>query len=81
PNRNFRITVAHGGIDYSFQGKILNPAERRMVDVRVGQKFPGLAFEQIPLETFNWTRICETLNKAILTLPPELGVEKINDWD
>ncbi|PJZ86717.1 hypothetical protein, partial [Leptospira levettii] len=25
--------------------------------------------------------ICETLNKAILTLPPELGVEKINDWE
>lgn len=80
PDRRFSLSIDFDGVNFVFFGNILNPAERRTVDVRVAQKFPNLSFDAIPMETYAYTKACETLNVAIKKYPFELE-EKLKDWE
>lgn len=79
PDRSFVIKIDVGLVRLEFLGEILNPQERRKVDVRVAQKFPDLNFDAIPMESYAYTKACETLNLAIKQLPIQL--EKLKDWE
>jgi hypothetical protein len=78
-NRNVTFTVTFEGNVYNFTAKILSPADKREIDVRLSYKFQNRNLESIPLNTYQFSRICEILNLALTKKPR--AFQDIEDWE
>jgi hypothetical protein len=69
---------------FQFEGqtwtaKIPNPKEGRLIDVEVSKRLNGASIDSLPIQTYNYTSMCVTLNFVLKEVPYEY--KQVRDWE
>lgn len=69
---------------FQFEGqtwtaKIPNPKEGRLIDVEVSKRLNGASIDSLPIQTYNYTSMCVTLNFVLKEVPYEY--KQVKDWE